>query len=72
MAPPGLEDIVDSVCPLSSNRAKVSVGEVCKILVLNRLNSPSLGRYAFMNTTSMCARGTDTRCAMTPRGFRPW
>jgi transposase len=36
----GLEDIVDSVCPLASNRASVSVGEVCKILVLNRLNSP--------------------------------
>jgi len=36
----GLEDIVDSVCPLVSNRASVSVGEVCKILVLNRLNSP--------------------------------
>jgi len=31
----GLEDIVDSVCPLASNRASVSVGEVCKILVLN-------------------------------------
>ena len=25
---------------LGSNRANVSVGEVCKILVLNRLNSP--------------------------------
>ena len=37
----GLEDIVDNVCPLASNRASVSVGEVCKILVLNRLNSPS-------------------------------
>ena len=36
----GLEDIVDSVYPLASNRANVSVGEVCKILVLNRLNSP--------------------------------
>ena len=36
----GLEDIVDSVCPPASNRANVSVGEVCKILVLNRLNSP--------------------------------
>jgi transposase len=31
---------VDSVCPLSSNRARVSVGETCKILVLNGLNSP--------------------------------
>lgn len=35
-----LEDIVYSVCPLASNRASVSVGEVCKILVLNGLNSP--------------------------------
>ncbi|MEA4883807.1 MAG: DUF4277 domain-containing protein [Clostridia bacterium] len=40
MALLGLEDIVDSVCPLASNRARASVGEVCKILVLNRLNSP--------------------------------
>ncbi|MEA4883727.1 MAG: DUF4277 domain-containing protein [Clostridia bacterium] len=40
MALLGLEDIVDSVCLLASNRARVSVGEVCKILVLNRLNSP--------------------------------
>ena len=36
----GLEDIVDSICPLSSNRAQVSVGEACVIMVLNRLNSP--------------------------------
>jgi hypothetical protein len=36
----GLEDIVDSVCRLASNRARVSAGEVCKILVLNRLNFP--------------------------------
>ena len=27
-------------CPLASNRASISVGEVCKMLVLNRLNSP--------------------------------
>ena len=36
-----LETIVDSVCPLASNRARVSVGEACKIMVLNRLNSPT-------------------------------
>ena len=40
MALLGLEDVVDSVCPLASNVAGVSVGEVCKILILNRLNSP--------------------------------
>lgn len=36
----GIEEIVDSICPLSSNRAQVSVGEACVIMVLNRLNSP--------------------------------
>jgi len=36
----GLEEIVDSICPLSSNRARVSIGEACVIMVLNRLNSP--------------------------------
>jgi hypothetical protein len=36
----GLEDIVDSVCPLASNKASVSIGEVCRILVPNRLDSP--------------------------------
>ncbi|MEW6106729.1 MAG: DUF4277 domain-containing protein [Bacillota bacterium] len=35
----GLEEIVDSICPLSSNRAQVSIGEAC-VMVLNRLNLP--------------------------------
>mgnify|MGYP001357916296 CR=1 FL=1 len=36
----GLKETVDSVCPLAFNRANISVGEACKILVPNRLNPP--------------------------------
>ena len=35
-----IEDIVDNICPLTSNRADISVGETCVAMILNRLNSP--------------------------------
>lgn len=40
LALPSLEGIVDGVCPLAFGKAKVSVGDVCKILVMHRHSLP--------------------------------